>query len=271
MVTAFAEPLAWTCRLLGVWSLISTLEWLGSARRWRADGALGWHLLSLRRSRLYRSSLLRWAYAPAPFLAICLTSFLAGAALLVVSAPPAQLAALIALGAASGLLALRGVSDGADKMALVAIAGATLMAAGLTAGDRLLSMAGALWTGGQLTIAYAASGISKALLPGWRDGSIVRRALSSHTLGHPLAYRLLQRPGLAPILGWTVFLPELAFPLALLAPTKVLLGALALFALFHVAIAVAMGLNTYVWAFVAAYPSVLLLGAALRRALGLAD
>ena len=71
--------------------------------------------------------------------------------------------------------------------------------------------------------------------------------------------------------GWVVILAELAFPLALLAPAKVLFGVLALFALFHVGIAVAMGLDTYVWAFLAAYPSVLVIGAALRAALGLAD
>ena len=270
MVIAFLDPLAWTCRLLGAWSLVSTLEWLAAADRWRAGSALGWDLLSLRRSRLYRSSLLRWAYAPTPFRLICLTSLVAGAALLIVNRPPTLLAAIVALGAASGLLALRGASDGADKMALVAIAGATLMALGLIVGDRLLAMAGALWTGGQLTIAYATSGMTKALLPGWRDGSIVTKALSGYWFGHPLAHRLLRQAWLAWALGWAVITAELTFPLTLLAPTNVLIGALALFGLFHVGTAVVMGLNTYVWAFMAAYPSVLVIGPALRRALGLA-
>jgi hypothetical protein len=270
MVTAFIEPLTWTCRFLGVWSLVSALQWLGSADRWRPGAALGWDLLSLRRSPVYRSSLLGWAYAPAPFRAICLTALVAGGTLLILDQPTARLCALVILGAASGLLAFRGVSDGADKMALVAIAGAALTAAGLIVGDRLLAMAGALWTGGQLTIAYATSGFSKVLLPGWRDGSIIRRSLSGYMFGHPLAHRLLRHSWLALTLGWAVILAELAFPFALLAPRSVLLAALALFGVFHLGTAVVMGLNTYVWAFLAAYPSAFVLGTALRSALGLA-
>jgi hypothetical protein len=255
---------------LGVWSLLSSLAWLATAARWRDGAALGWDLLSLRRGRLYRSGLLRWAYRPAPFGAIWAAGLIAGAALLIVGEPAVRLAGLVVLGLATALLALRGASDGADKMALVAIGGAVLMTIGLVLGDDLLALAGALWTGGQLTIAYFASGISKALLPGWRDGRIVRAALSGYWFGHPLAARLLRRAPVATALGWTVIAAELAFPLALLAPAKALLAVLALFGLFHVGIAVVMGLNTYVWAFLAAYPSVLVIGAALRRALGLA-
>jgi len=66
------------------------------------------------------------------------------------------------------LLALRSGSDGADRMAKVVATGALLRSFGASYGAQQLVLAGVSWTGGQLTLAYFASGASKLLLAPWR-------------------------------------------------------------------------------------------------------
>ena len=82
--------------------------------------------------------------------------------------------------------------------------------------------------------------------------------------GHPLAARVTDDARRSLVLSWGVMLAEALFPLALLGPAPVLWGALGLFLLFHWATAWAMGLNTYPWAFSAAFPAALLLGDVVR-------
>ena len=73
------------------------------------------------------------------------------------------------------------------------------------------------------------------------------------------------RAGLCAAAAWFVIAFEVTFPLALvLGPTGVAVYA-AVGALFHVSNAVLMGLNTFVWAFVATYPAVLFCAVGLQR------
>ncbi len=144
-------------------------------------------------------------------------------------------------------------------MALVVAYGLLLQIAGASAELPLLSVAGILWVGGHLTLAYVTSGIGKIILSGWRNGDVPRKTLSSYLHGHRMAHGLITHPGLAVTLAWSVMLIETLFPLALISPLPVLAGVLCVMALFHMATAMFMGLNTYPIAFVAAYPSLLLL------------
>lgn len=68
------------------------------------------------------------------------------------------------------------------------------------------------------------------------------------------------------VLAWGTILAEALFPLLLLAPPAVLGSVLAGFFVFHLAAAVFMGLNTYPWAFLAAYPATVAVSGMLRTA-----
>ena len=92
----------------------------------------------------------------------------------------------------------------------------------------------------------------------------MRKALSSYIWGHRLPANLLRSNALALTLAWAVMLGEALFPLALLAPPEVLAAALGTMFLFHLATALFMGLNTYPWGFVTAYPAVFALSLWLR-------
>jgi hypothetical protein len=253
-----------TCLLLGIWGLLISLQWFASRSAWRAGGAGGWDLHRLRASRIYRSAALGAIFSAKGHRILIGVQLAVSLALIVlpIGAYSALLLALFWL--VSALLGLRSGADGGDKMALVVTGGAILQSLGLLWDNAMMVLAGLLWTAGQLVIAYTTSGASKLFLRPWRNGDAPRRALSSYMWGHRWAAVLLDRKGVAAILGWLVILPELLFLLALLAPGSVLLAILACFFLFHWAIAFLMGINSYPWAFAAAYPSVYLLSQWLR-------
>lgn len=247
------------CALLGLWGLLNAAQWLVDAPRWADGGPLGWDLQRLRRGAFQRSALVAGLYGVAGLRLLAATLLVASLALLVLPLSPLTLALLAIFALAELALSLRGGSDGAGKIALVTATGLFLQVVGLLTGVHDLLLAGVLWTGGQLTIAYFAAGASKAMLAPWRNGQAVRGALTSYTAGHRWSAAMLRENRFAFALGWAIIIAEIAFPLALFAPLPVMLAALAAMLILHLSIAIVMGLNTYPWAFLAAYPSALLL------------
>lgn len=250
-----------TCRALGVWGTISALQWWASRDDWRHGGPLGWDLLGLKRYRVAGAAALAdAAFAPASIRIVIAMQLVSALGLAVLPLPELLPLLLTLLLLSTWLLCLRSVADGADKMALVVTMGALLQCLP----DARAVLAGQAWIAGQLVIAYCTSGATKLRIADWRSGAAPTRAMASRAWGHPVAARVLAHRKLALAFAWTLMLVELAFPLVLLAPPGVLLGALALFFAFHLATAVFMGLNTYPWAFLAAYPATFAAAEALR-------
>ena len=269
-----SDPAAYlgvTGLLLGIWGLLNAAQWIADLTQWRGGSALGWDLQRLRRGRIVQSRLIAAIFAPTGLAIVAAVQLLVSAVLIALPLAGAIPSAFLmgCFAAVTLTLALRAGPDGADKMALVVTSGALLQAIGIHCNEPRLTLAGVLWTGGQLTIAYFAAGASKLLLAPWRSGTALSAALSSYMWGHRWSAAVVRQHRLAWLLAWLIMLIEVAFPLALLAPTAWLVAVLAGFLLFHLAIAVTMGLNLYPGAFIAAYPSVLLLAQWLRGALGL--
>lgn len=265
-----ADPLILdiACRILGAWAILSGAEWLADAPRWAEGGPLGRDLHRWRRSRWARSPLIDALHGARGLSVLGTIQAMLGAWL--VFDPTGPLLPLLALGFIVAARALRGVGDGADKMALIVTTGSILQAIGLALDQPVMTFAGVLWIGGQLTLAYATAGISKLRLTVWRNGQAIRGALSSYMFGCGWSAALVRGKGSALMLSWLVILPELLFPLALLLPSEWLGAVLGLFLLFHLAISAAMGLTTYPLAFASAYPATLMLGQSLRIKLGIA-
>lgn len=256
-----ATALELTCRMLGIWGIITALQWWASRADWEPGRPLGWDLLGLKRFRLpAAAALANAAFArPALCLAIAL-QVLASLALAVLPTSAATPVFLVLLLCATWLLCLRSVTDGADKMALVVILGALLQCLP----DQRIVLAGQAWIAGQLTLSYCTSGAAKLRLADWRKGTAPAQAMASLAWGHRRAAKVLSHRGLALGFAWLLMLVETAFILALLAPAWLLLAVLAMFLAFHFATAVFMGLNTYPWAFLASYPSVLVFSTTMR-------
>jgi hypothetical protein len=256
-----------TCRILGAWAILVGAGWLADAPQWAIGGPLGRDL-----DRLHSARWTKWRlfdlFHHGQGLAL-LGLLQAGLGVWLVFSPGAPLIALVLLGLIIAMQALRRANDGADKLAMVVITGSILQAIGLALDQPLLTLAGTLWIGGQLTLAYATSGFAKLRHAVWRNGVAVQAALSSYAFGCGWSAWLVRRAGPARLLAWAVMLPEILFPFALLLPAGWLAAVLGLFLLFHLSTAAAMGLSTYPLAFVAAYPSTLMLGHWLRIQTGM--
>lgn len=250
--------------LLGCWGVLTAIQGLIGRSAWRDGGPLGWDLQRLQRARWSKLPGLAALWSARGIAGLLGLQLASSGTLLLTDAP----AAFFTFYLATLLLGLRFGSDGADKMALVVASGGLLQALGQTLGSSWLFLAGVLWTGGQLTIAYFASGASKLLLAPWRSGAALRAALGSYAYGSRLSAALVGNRGWVLAIAWAVMIVEAAFPFALMLPTNLLLAVLASALAFHLGIAVFMGLNAYPWAFLAAYPSAIALSRALRAALG---
>lgn len=256
---------------LAAWCLLSSLEWLWNRSVFKSDGLLSWRLLSLRSEPLYRAGIPDALMSDRPLAVLLLVRALAALLLLAMSAPAAVALILAFLLLSSVLLKIRTWlgEDGADQMGQIVTIGAIAMAGGLSIGDDGIALAGVLLIAGQLSISYFVAGFSKLLSREWRSGQAIVGVMGTHSYGHPGAAKYFSgRPPRAVAACWAVMVVEAAFPLALLAPPFAFWAVLSLFAAFHLATALFMGLNTFVWAFLAAYPAAVLVNLQISRALG---
>jgi hypothetical protein len=108
-------------------------------------------------------------------------------------------------------------------------------------------------------LAYVTAGVTKLSEATWRSGVALGWVVNLQVFGAPWAVAFLApRPRLRQVLSWSVMLAEVSAPLAVLLPAHGIALVLVAGLAFHSTVAVCMGLNTFVWAFLATYPAVLL-------------
>jgi hypothetical protein len=247
--------------LLAVWCLISTLELMANFRMFRNDGLLSWNILSLRVGFLGQSRFAGWLFSER---SMAVTLWI-------------RLCAAVTLGLARNLLVIDSVlvlilatywllaartwlgADGSDQMGQIVSLGALLVSIGLSSEKMEVAFAGTLLIGGQALISYFVSGAAKLVSPIWRHGIAMVGIMNTHSHGNAVAGKISQSTLFARTMCWVVMGAEVLFPLVLFAPRGVLVASLAAMLALHLSIAYFMGLNTFVWSFVATYPSVILL------------
>jgi hypothetical protein len=145
-------------------------------------------------------------------------------------------------------------NGGADRMALLVLVCVT---AALWAPDPRWAELALGYLAAQLTVCYVMAGWVKVMNPEWRTGRALRDVFlfSIYPVAESLR-RLADRPRRMAAASWAVMGFELLFPLGLL-DSRLLAGFLAVAAAFHLANAALFGLNRFVWAWAAAWPSLL--------------
>lgn len=119
------------------------------------------------------------------------------------------------------------------------------------------------YLGIQVMLSYFISGQVKIANPSWRNGQALRDVFEFSAYPVSEALRdFANRPRLLWTMSWAVMLFEVVFPLSLLHP-HLLIVALCIATLFHLANACLFGLNRFVWVWIAAYPSIIWLQARL--------
>ena len=173
---------------------------------------------------------------------------------------PALVAAVLAAMSMSVIARRTYGLDGADHMLLVVL---VALALAYSTGSGTARAVVVWLIAGEAALAYTTAGIAKLIAPGWRDGTFLPQILHTKIYGcPPLAAALSSRPAAARVACNTLLFWECTFPVALIAPRPVALAYVAAGACFHVTTALVMGLNTFMFSFLAAYPC--LLAVALR-------
>ncbi len=145
--------------------------------------------------------------------------------------------------------------DGSDQMNSI-----ILLAMLLTVGphsDAFILQLGIWFIALQACLSYTTAGIAKLISPTWRSGEAAYRIFNTGTYGmQPVAALMQDRRWLKMAACWSVIGMETLFPLVLVLPAPWIWIFLGWGVLFHVLCAIIMGLNSFVWAFVATYPAI---------------
>jgi hypothetical protein len=113
-----------------------------------------------------------------------------------------------------------------------------------------------------LLTSYFVAGAVKMLQPEWRSGQALIHFLDASVHGSLSAGSWLRIPRLAALIAWSFMVWEVLMPLSLLHPRLALMGCV-LAAAFHLLIFVYLGLNRFLWIWLAGFPAVVFAAAEL--------
>lgn len=250
--------LAWSARLTCLSLLICSLEYLCNRRVLRDDGLMSWELGRVRAAYFFSGwfgsvfdpinrypRVLLWI----ALRAVLCASILLGAESWAIAALPCL--SVFLLNIVIDLRSRYG-HDGSDQissMILLAIGVSGLVASPVG------RIACVIFIAFQACLAYGTAGWAKAPLVGWRDGSYISAVLKTKIYGTPALGSFLERtPALSKAATLSVLAWECTFPAAPFLPAPAAYGMILLGVLFHISNAAFMGLNAFLWSFVATYP-----------------
>lgn len=251
----------------GVGLVIGGLEYVVLADQFRDNGMFAWRVI---KTRAAQSSVTPWEsikdtfYSARGTLALLWfrTLLLLGALFAVISGwfrSDTYFVLVLAILAITLLLNYRCVfgTDGSDQMLTVTLSGLAVYF-GLALAHSQWKSVGLWFIALESCLAYEASGISKLWSTAWRSGGAAFKVLNTATYGSRSMAALLRRSlTLRKIACWSIIGYECLFPFCLFLPTRAAYSILILGIGFHVFNAIYMGLNVFLWAFVATYPAIL--------------
>lgn len=109
----------------------------------------------------------------------------------------------------------------------------------------------------QAYLTYFVAGFSKLLSKYWRNGQAVSSIFSTVSFGNQRVHKLTQNKYISFYLGWSAIILLLCFPITLFLPTTFMLIYLCLIFIFHLFNAILMGLNLFLWAYLANFPVII--------------
>jgi hypothetical protein len=272
-VTAISESAALQVSeaLCAAVMLVMSAEYISASRARAMDTGtlLDWDIYALQPGWHFRGSrgkLLRRLYGVRGFICINVVRMVLSV-LLLVFPPAARGAPLVGLFALSCLINVRHAHgrDGADEMAMIVLVG--LLAYRVADQRDAWRWAGIAFVSAQVTLAYLVSGVAKLISSEWRSGTALPGIMATEIYGHRHAERALGHRAVAFLTAWATMLWEAGFVLYWVTPEPWAYAWLGAGVAFHVGTALGMGLNTFLLAFLAGYPLLILAHSALMISL----
>jgi hypothetical protein len=147
-------------------------------------------------------------------------------------------------------------NDGSDHMLLIVLASLCIY---YCAPDHAVKRFVLWFLAGESLLAYLTAGVAKALHPRWRAGSALSFIFQKDLFENHFFARWFPAHSLRGLCGcWSVIVFECLVPVFVFAGPVPCAVVLAIAAGLHLAIAASMGLNMFVFAFLATYPAVLI-------------
>lgn len=184
----------------------------------------------------------------------------AAAALLLIASPWLEGGQLVGIGAVyvTNLLLLNRVpvNRGSDGMMQI-VFGALFLRQ--LAGDSPIVTEACLWfIALQVCLSYGSCGAAKLAVPAWRKGHAAFIVANHQLFGSRAVARFLyERPRLTKLLTWGTMIMECAFPLVLVLGYPICWVFLGWGMAFHGINATVLGLNSFLWTYVATYPAII--------------
>jgi hypothetical protein len=248
------QAFAWSAALAGVGSMLFSLQLLAVREEFDA-GLLSWRVLRSTHHRLtasrVRAAADRLLSAPL-FLALLAAHLVAAAAIVARPSRPPLWALVLAL-AGRALFNFRNPRAviGADQMQLIVL-GALLLAA-VSPGPSAALCGWFVYL--EMLLAYVTAGVSKLRAPVWRNGTAIAGLMRTRTFGLEAAHVSIERrPALAVAAAWATMLFEIAGPWLVFGGVRACVVFVITGVAFHLCVAIATGLDEFVWAFAATYP-----------------
>jgi len=242
--------------------IVSTLEYLAIGRSFSSVGVYSWKIIQLRFNAphgRYIKSAFDVLFNEKGVKVLLILRLLSLLLVLAVPIDGAWFSLVISLLVVNNLAfnwrRLLG-DDGSDQMSSIILI--TLALCVGTRGSEFILNVGLWFIALQACLSYNAAGIAKLISPQWRSGEAIYRIFNTGTYGLKWVARFLENHrGMCVLLCWSVIIMETLFPLCLVLPepwnwTFFIWGAL-----FHLQCAVIMGLNSFLWAFIATYPAII--------------
>lgn len=174
--------------------------------------------------------------------------------LLFFGSPFAAVGAVI-VGAARWTIESRFAGSGTSATRLQIITWLTLALFVLAAPSETAQVAALSFLAFQGLVGYMMAGFEKLKNPFWVDGTAIRRILESDTFGAPRAAALLPLGLVSAPISWGTIAFEIVAPMiALVGPDAALLFC-GIGLLFHVGVALMMGITQFIFSFGATYPA----------------
>lgn len=143
--------------------------------------------------------------------------------------------------------------DGADQMQNILWGGFLAYCLPLNESVKLVAVG---FIVAQLVLSYLVSGVAKAASPVWRRGTAVTLVMRMATYCPPAAAAFFRKPAVSFAICWFTILFELLSPGLLFFGHDGAIVFIVMGTLFHLGIAIGMGLTTFLFAFLATYPLV---------------
>ena len=155
--------------------------------------------------------------------------------------------------------------EGSDQMSLI-ISICLLTGGGIFMNHGYMAQISLFFLAAQSCLSYTAAGIAKLISPKWRSGYATFEIFNTASHGSlNVASFLSKNRALSYTLSWSAILFESSFAVCLISPWPVLLSILTLGIIFHFVNAIVMGLNSFLWIFVATYPAIIYTAASIHQ------